>query len=113
MLIRFYNRDGRWFADLPDYIAQGGTEDECEMVCGADTWLDYLSEGKDQVFLEVSTTEPLAEQLQYMAEDADGGIYMAWEYGQEPFNHQLWLCEVTKFVFGDFPKFIYYKVKHG
>lgn len=37
--ISFYNRDGRWFADLPEYIAQGGTEDECEMVMDADSWL--------------------------------------------------------------------------
>ena len=110
MIIRFYNRDGRWFADLPEYIAAGGTEDDCEMVAGADAWLDMLSPSDDNIWLEISES-PLKECLKLYSEDEDGGTYIAHEYNEEPYNSMVWLCNVTKFLFGKFPPTIYYQ-KH-
>ena len=73
--IPFYNRDGRWFADLPEYIAQGGTEDDCEMVAGADSWLDFISQGKDKIFLNLSTS-PLRNRLTLYDSDEFGATYI-------------------------------------
>ena len=106
--ISFYNRNGRWFADLPEYIAQGGTEDDCEMVAGADSWLEYLSKGSDRVTLSLSTS-PLRNKLTLYESDEFGATYIAHDYNEEIFNHRLWLCPVTLFVFGEYPQTIYYE----
>lgn len=111
--IRFYNRDGRWYADLPDYIEQGGTEEDCEMVAGADTWLEYLSTGViDNLFITLGD-EPFGESLHLYYKDEYGATYIAHSYNEEDINHQLWLCPVTLFLFPDYPDIIYYKVKGG
>lgn len=109
MKIRFYNREGRWFADLPEYIASGGTEDDCEMVSGADTWIDYLSKGKDSVFITISEEHfPKAEWLMLLAKDDYGANYIAHTYEDEYVDLVMWLCPVTLFVFGKYPEIIYY-----
>lgn len=108
MTLRFYRRDTRWFADIPDYIAQGGTEDDCEMVSGADEWLDFISKGKDNIVLQIDT-KPLANRLDKYHDDDYGATYMAHEYNDRDYNQQMWLCNVTKFLFGDFPQVIYYQ----
>lgn len=107
--LRFYNRDGRWYADLPDYIEAGGTEEECEMVFGADTWLDYLSKGKDNVFLKLSTN-PLKEKIVKTDSDDFGSTYLAKTYQGENIEHTLWICPVTLFLFGEYPETIYYEL---
>lgn len=109
MKIRFYNRDLRWFADVPSYIEQGGTEDELEMVSGADAWLEYLSSGNDNVFLELSE-QPLQEKLNLYSKDEFGATYIAHSFREEDINHTLWLCPVTLFVFGKYPDVIYYRI---
>jgi hypothetical protein len=109
MILRFYNRDRRWFADVPSYIEAGGTEDDCEMVAGADEWLDLLAKEKDSITLEIGET-PLDEQLKLYEKDEAGGTYIAHTYKEEDVNHVMWLCNVTIFVFGYFPPIIHYKI---
>jgi hypothetical protein len=105
--IKFYDKKGKWYADLPDYIAQGGSEEECEMIEGADTWLDKLSNYGRSITLTISDKVKLKEKLFLQNEEEFGATYKEVEYG-----HILWLCNVTKFVFGDFPIVIYYEVKN-
>ena len=107
----FYKRDGSWYIDLPKYIEAGGTEEDCEMVGGADTWLDLVSDGKNGVTLVISDETVLSEKLTLYLEmpPGEGAVYVAYDYKDVFMNHQLWLCDVTKYVFGEFPKFIYYK----
>lgn len=109
--LRFYNRDGRWFADVPQYIEAGGTEDDCEMVAGADTWLELLSEGKDSISITIADDEVLEEKLHLYQKDEAGGTYIAHEYKDKDINLVLWLCNVTLFIFGKFPDIFYYKIK--
>lgn len=110
MKISFYKTQGSWFADLPDYIEQGGTEADCLMVAGADTWLDKLSGGKDTISLLISDKGPLREKMERHEEDEFGATYVAHTYEDEDINHQLWLCPVTLFVFNKYPKTIYYEI---
>lgn len=110
--IRFYNRDERWFADVPETIQSGGTEDDNEMVAGADTWLGMLSDQKEEVTLRISNDELLGEKLDLysMDENYTGATYLAYEYDGLPVNHPIWLCAVTLFIFSGYPKIIHYKI---
>ena len=111
MVIRFYkDEDRRWYADLPEYIAQGGTIEECEMVFGADDWLDYISEKREAVTLALSDQDSLSEKIVLYESDEFGATYIAHTYREEDINQILWLCPVTLFVFGHYPKEIYYHV---
>ena len=54
---RFYRtNNGSWFIDLTDWTGPIG---ELQMVAGADTLPDELSDGKNEVFLEVSRRRQL------------------------------------------------------
>ena len=104
MKIRFYERDCRWYADLPEYIAQGGTEEECEMVAGADTWLEMLSKGKSNITLEISELPIEGSSTHLLKVDGEGN------YREFDSNHEMWLCSVTVYVFGHYPDKIYYNI---
>lgn len=102
----FYKeQDNRWFINLPDWE---GDKDDLEMVMGADTMLDILAQGDDNVSLSMSK-EPF-ESYDYLLtlkeEIYEGGMY---ELSSTNFNFDVWLCGVAKFVFGEFPNKIYLK----
>ena len=104
--IRFYCRDGRWYADLPEYLLLGGTEEECEMIAGADEWLEFLAKGKDSIVVKISDVEQFNSILSKLDEDNEGATYVT---ATSHIVRTIWLCNVTKLVFGNFPHLIYYK----
>ena len=109
MKIRFYNRDGLWYADLPKYIEQGGSEEDCLMIEGADTFLDKLSEYKlDEIFLEIDVKrmENFDGKILYLG-DIEG--YNEGDYIEITTHHYMWLCGITVWLFGNYPQVIYYK----
>jgi len=108
MKIKFYKKNKKWYADLPQYIESGGKEEDCEMVFGADEWLDLLSKNSNEIELELSSTNPLSEKIVKYQEDEYGATYMAHTFKEEDINHQLWICPVTLFVFNEYPETIYY-----
>jgi hypothetical protein len=97
--------DYRWFAEIPEWE---GDRDELEMVMGADTMLDIISQGEDQVYVSLSTEEFKGyEYLLTLKEEAyEGGNYHLVGKNVE---FDVWLCHVTKFVFGELPVKIYIK----
>ena len=110
MNIRFYkDPDTRWYADLPSWE---GPKSDLEMVMGADTMLEILSQGDGEVTLDMTINqEPGYEMLIFSHETPDlgeGAYYLMDSYMSIEFNLPIWLCDVTKFVFGDFPKIIYF-----
>ncbi len=103
---KFYKEpNNRWFIDLPEWE---GEKDELEMVMGADTMLDILSQGDDIVFLTMSTEsfDNYSYLLKLKDEIYEGGLY---DLISDNFNFEVWICSVTKFVFGYFPENIYLK----
>jgi hypothetical protein len=94
---------GRWYVVLPEWT---GDKEDLEMVMGADTMLDILSQG-DSVVDVVLSTEPFDNhkfELMFINEESGGGWYKFYS----EFNEMnIWLCSVTKFVFGELPKTIY------
>ena len=110
MNLKFYKEsDNKWYVDLPKWE---GPKAALEMVMGADTMLDILSQGEGEVTLYM-VTEPQAgyETLIYLHETpelGEGAYYHMKSYMGLEFNLDIWLCDVTKFVFGEFPKIIYF-----
>lgn len=119
--IRFIKEIGLWYADLPEFLEQGlGTKNNLLMVDGADTFLDLLSGSGDMITLDIS----LAKFEGYYAKLEKVGIgknkelldavghepveygtyYEVCELDGESFSHRLWLCPVTEYVFGSYPK---------
>lgn len=113
--IKFEKDMGFWYAVLPEWK---GDRADLQMVAGADSWLDILCEGEWDVWMTISD-KPFngAEELTLIGfgllegpELGEGAWYLAKTYLGLDFDLKMWLCDVTKFVFGDFPKTIYYKV---
>lgn len=100
MKLNFYKYDNRWFVNLPN---TDFSEEEREMVAGADIMCDIYSQGKDSLFLDINTeyTEDydLYERLNY---DYSGAVYSSE-------NFAIWLCALTKYVFGSYPEKLYIK----
>jgi hypothetical protein len=102
--IKFYREDNRWYADLPEFIEQGGSKEACEMVAGADTWLEELGGEKGWIVLTVSDKRKcyFDRYLALQEVDENGATY------KTDTGHELWLCPVTLFVFNQYPQMIYY-----
>lgn len=124
MIYKFYKEaDGGWFIDIPGFIEEGhGTQGDLAMVCGADKFLDKLDvitvasadlengeyvvvykniPGDGIVKLDVEITPAEGHQVLQFIED---GWYVELKTG-----HLMWLCGVTVWLFGEYPKYIYFK----
>lgn len=107
--VTFYqDPDSRWYVDLPEWT---GSKAELEMVAGADTMLEYMSEGTGKVRTSISEEEiPGFDKLtlEFETPDIGGAYYLLKTYQGIEINLNMWLCDVTKFVFGGYlPKTIY------
>lgn len=115
--MKFYKETDLWYADIPEYIQSGGTKDDCMMVSGADTWLEFISNGKSEIELKIGVEHfEEAEVLNIHQTDEGfpeyGAYYRVGTYkGEDLSNHIMWLCPVTLFVFGKYPKQIFYKLE--
>jgi hypothetical protein len=111
---RFYKDEMNWwFVDLPEWT---GEKWELQMVSGADTLLDILSDNGNEITLTMSTESVLEYDgiLKFQElgrieglEMGEGAWYSLFECDKRKEPLILWLCDVTKFVFGDFPNTIY------
>lgn len=110
--LRFYKKyEDEWFVDLPTWT---GNEDDLQMVEGADTMLEYLADGKEDVVLRLSLESfdgADVMELMYVC-TTDGAYYIVNSVKHGIIALPIWLCNVTKFVFKEFPEKIYFiKVK--
>jgi hypothetical protein len=108
-LLKFYKEsDNRWYVNLPEWE---GTKSELEMVAGADNMLEYMAEGENNVSVFMSEEEfEGADTLQFVSladEIGNGAFYKLKTYLGIEINLEIWICDVTKFIFGDFPKKIH------
>jgi hypothetical protein len=106
----FYKEeDGRWYVNLPTWT---GSKAELEMVAGADKMLDVLAQEKKEVTLDISLY-PIENFIKLSKIDecdpAIGGATYSIKDENNILPSQIWLCDVTKFVFGYLPENIYLK----
>ncbi|MBW4891101.1 hypothetical protein KXQ82_15350 [Mucilaginibacter sp. HMF5004] len=104
------NASEKWFLSLPEW--NGGPE-ELEMVSGADTLLDILSEDGSECILYMSESQfEGAHVIELLAErepdKGGGGDYILKVYNGEVIDLKIWLCEVTRWVWGKLPVSIYF-----
>ena len=96
--IRFYRSGTEWFADVPQH-----TKAENQMVAGADTLLEEVSDGADEVFVVLSSDIPNPDEwklhLHIVEHDKFGATYKVKAAGQEGVQI-AWLCNVMHTVFG-------------
>jgi len=94
---------GKWFVVLPEWT---GYKEELEMVCGADIFLDILAQGETsiEVGMDIEPFDGFRYTLTFMKHESGGGDY---HLESEFYDFPVWLCHVTKFVFGELPEKIY------
>ena len=106
---KFYkDPEHRWYVDLPEWE---GEKDNLEMVLGADSFLEILAQGEGEVRVILSTIA--FDGASELTLTADGGIiggkwYKLEECAGIVYSFNLWLCNVTEFVFGKFPETIWF-----
>lgn len=112
-LYRFTKTGREWFIYLPEYIEQGGSPGDLQMVDGADAMLDAMAGDKEAVSIWVSSEKFDDADLLTLTQKCDpyigGGYYLMKTYEGKEINRSMWLCQVTAFVFGDIPPEIYVK----
>lgn len=105
---KFYKDEGTWYVDLPEWE---GSRADLAMVSGADTMLDIISQGENDIKVLLSTEDfDGSNRLEFIRESpevGEGSWYLMKTYKGIEYNLELWLCDVTIFVFGGFPKNIY------
>lgn len=106
--LSFYKKNDRWYADV-----QGHTEEENEMVLGADVMLDILSNHGDQAHLLLSDEHnPNYDvALMQITHDDNGAEYIIKGCKDPQYadyiGYTVWICNVTHDVFGEHPLSIF------
>lgn len=112
---RFIREESGWYIHLPAYLEQGGSKGDLAMVAGADTMLDIMAEGKNEVTIQLDTTPfkdaDVLELVEVCSPAMGGGYYVLHTYNGKQIEHRMWLCAVTNFVFGNLPPKIYVQKK--
>lgn len=111
--LRFYKEsNGDWYVALPEWT---GDKADLQMVMGADTLLDIIAQGDGETKVHFST-EPFdgCNTMVWFSDgipgdrNYGGGQYRLHMYAGIPYDLDIWLCDVTKFVFGEMPQLIHF-----
>lgn len=109
--LNFIKLAGSWFVHLPNYP---GHYSELEMVLGADVMCDMIDTfetGNITVTVSDKPSDSIFNTREYILDfvnsttsngEQDGANYRLREYKLD-----IWLCNVTKYVFREFPATIY------
>lgn len=96
----FKKEDGLWYADIKNWPKH--LKHNCLMVGGAAEFLENVPKSNpNYITYKVSLTE--RENFIHLIkkhEDSSGGTY----YSDNATTPDMWLCNVTKFVFGEHPE---------
>ena len=101
--LEFVKLSERWYIDIP-WI---GDVNDLQMVDGADELLDEIAEGRRIVRIIATISDNISKPdyiLEKTKEDNMGGTYTITGITNVK---QLWLCNVTKLIFKNFPNKIY------
>lgn len=108
---RFIKDAEGWYIDLK---GSPFTRKQLAMVRGADTFLDILAAGKSEVVISASTSfipgysELVRKKIRTFG--TGGADYLVESYGGKRYDHAVFLCPVTLWIFLRYPKVIYFKL---
>lgn len=110
--IRFFKQDNKWYADVPNHSLEDN-----EMVLGADSILELISEGKPELTITLADTKPENYYLHFAIDEHDDeGAWYAFDgpWYTSAMNalidalglveSKIWVCNVTHDVFGEHPE---------
>lgn len=111
----FVKLAGRWFVHLPDYP---GLPEDLEMVMGADFFcqqLDKHNTGFVTVYVGIEHKVSRFTPQEYVFKfdnytEVNSEIFGAHYHLESDPDFEIWLCNVIKYIFGEFPKTIYIRV---
>ena len=104
----FVKLAGRWFVLLPDYP---GDPMDLEMVSGADVLCETLDEYKNGfISVTVSNGKCVKSTLFNVLNCKEVYEEIGATYVKQDSDMEVWLCAVTKYVFGKFPETIYIRL---
>lgn len=101
--------DGGWYIDLPQWT---GAHANLAMVAGSDDLLDHLLKRDNRVEMEVVKSDTPIDGMEgyFCCKQIDMSLLGGATYtvhGVRGFDRTVWICPVTLFVLGEYPKFIY------
>ena len=105
-----HEEDGCWYVDFPNWPF---SHHNLMMVSGADEMCAFLSDDDKFAYVNVIPSNKEEEHPGYaklIQEEhslTGGSTYQVT--GLEGFNRKIWLCPVTLFVLGQYPKYLYVK----
>ena len=108
-----FNREsnGCWYIDLPEWQ---GAHASLAMVAGADLLLEYVGQGNPRVEVSVVKSNVPVVELDnehgyFRCDQLDRSLFggATYQVNLKDFPHTIWLCPVTLFVLGEYPKHLY------
>lgn len=114
------DNSNEWYIDIPgpDWV---GSQSDLQMVLGADTLLTHLAGDKDNITLLVATEivdirdhdnlPMFAKHNWDFLVRGDHIKTFSGKYYNSFAPEYIWLPPVIEFIFENYPKYIYYKIK--
>ena len=105
-----HEEDGLWYVDFPNWPFD---HHNLLMVAGADKLCAFLSDDDKYAYVDVIPAKKeedhpgYAKLIQKDHSLTGGSTYQVT--GLDGFNRDIWLCPVTLFVLGKYPKYMYIK----
>ncbi len=100
-----------WYVDLK---RSPFTRAQLAMVRGADTFLDILARGESLVTIEASVSPVQGydrlERANILSYGFGGANYTIETYRGHRYDHEVFLCPVTLWVFFRYPRIFYFRV---
>lgn len=105
-----HEEDNNWYIDYPNWPFN---HHNLMMVAGADKLCAFLSDDDKFTHVSVMPSNKKASLEGYFElEQISKGLTSGSTYnvnGLPGFNQTIWICPVTLFVLGEYPKYIYVK----
>jgi hypothetical protein len=110
--VTYYKFGSRWFLDLPEYMEQGGNEEDLERVGAFHDFLELAALGEDTVVFHLDV-EPFdgadSAQLTGSSGGNTGGYYRITSFNDKPVDFELWFNLLLYIKQPELPKKVYFK----
>jgi hypothetical protein len=110
--VTYYKFGNRWFLDLPEYVEQGGDEEDLERVGAFHDVLELAAKGEDTVVFQFDTQSfdgaDYAE-LTGSSGGNTGGYYRITSFNGQSVDFELWFNLVLYFKQPELPQKVYFK----
>jgi hypothetical protein len=111
-MVTYYKFGNCWFLDLPEYIEQGGDEEDLERVGAFHDFLELAALGEDTVVFNLDV-EPFdgadSAQLTGSSGGNTGGYYRINSFNDQPVDFELWFNLVLYINQPELPQKVYFK----